>query len=112
MEPFQTGLSNSAIEKINNMILQKKAAGQKVEPWEMEALMKAALSTEADRASGNYARNRELTLREQGQAADQAYRDEALKSSEKTGLVSSVGSLAITALGAKQLGLFGKTAAP
>lgn len=100
LEPYQTSISTSALGKINRWMLQKKAAGQKVEPWEMEAAYKAALSTEADRASQNYARNKSLALDEKKFESDVAYRDKALESSEKASTMSAVGNLASTGLGA------------
>ena len=88
-EPYTSSISSTAMDKINTLINQRKMAGRRVEPWEVESMMKAALSTEADRASGNYFRGKELALREEGMNLDQAYREKALESADK----ANVGSM-------------------
>ena len=86
-EPYTSSISNSALEKINRMMLQRKAAGKRVEPWEIEAAYKAALSTEADRASTNYFKGRELNLEEQRMNDARQANQDALDASKTSGMV-------------------------
>lgn len=88
-EPYTTSISNTAIEKINNWMLQQKAAGKKVEPWELESAMKAALSTEADRASANYFKGRSLNLEEQRMTDARQAQADATSASKTSGMVGT-----------------------
>ncbi len=103
MEPYQTSISNSALNKIQQMMAQKKAAGKKVEPWELEAAYKAAMDTEAARTSENYYQNRILSLKEKELMANQKYKKDLLKAEGDASTLSGIGSLASTALLAKAL---------
>ena len=107
MEPYQTGSSSLAIDKINQMLAQKKAAGKKVEPWELEAAIKAALESEANQASSNYFKNKEIALAEKKFSADEQSRKDALAAGKDASTMGAVGNLATMGLAAKSLGLIG-----
>lgn len=103
-EPYTYGISSNSIEKIRNWANQQKAMGRNIDPSMVESMMKASLSTAADRASANYARNRELDLRERGMTADQEYRNRALEESKRASTAGAAGQLASTYMGLKYLG--------
>ena len=88
-EPYTSSISNSYLEKINNWLNQQRAGGRKVEPWQYEAALKAGLATEADRASTNYFRGKDLSLREKQLESDVDYRNRAIESGDKASLVGA-----------------------
>ncbi|MFH1147220.1 MAG: hypothetical protein V1736_05880, partial [Pseudomonadota bacterium] len=114
-------IPSSSLGKIQRWYNAKKAAGQIVQPWELEA----AYEGEMNALQNKQTANRGLTLQAEGltmQAARDAesrrmndvnteLKREEIEAGEKSSTMGALGTLGTTALMAKQLGLFGKTAA-
>lgn len=92
-EPYTFGISGNNLAGIDRWLKQKRASGQEVHPWELESAYRAALGTEADRASTNYFRGKELEDRDR--SLDLTERQ--IKAGERSSAIGGVTSLATNA---------------
>jgi hypothetical protein len=96
--PYMYGISTDALRAIDQKLRQKRAMGGVVEPWELEAAYKAALSSGADNASSNYYKNKALDSSIAFQNAGLDLQREGIEANKQGEMTGAIGNLATTGL--------------
>ncbi len=87
-------LTNTSLAKIQRWLAAKKAAGQTVQPWELESAYEAELNT----LKGQQTANRSLSLQAARDADNVRLREEEIAAGKDASTMGAIGNLGTTAL--------------